>query len=42
MAQLGYPTIFCHALEADSSGAITGTVYAWTNPKERRLQPSAN
>ena len=24
MAQLGYPTIFCHALEADSSGAITG------------------
>ncbi len=24
MAQLGYPTIFCHSLEVDSGGSITG------------------
>jgi len=24
MAQLGYPTIFCHSLEVDASGSITG------------------
>jgi len=39
MRQLGYPTLFCHSLEVDSSGRITG--YRLRMPDQKRASVTA-
>ena len=38
MAKLGYPTLFCHALEIDPSGKITGYSLRQENQKEKAVK----
>ena len=37
MAQLGYPTIFCHSLEVDGGGTITGYRLRLDHSKQRAI-----
>ena len=37
MKQLGYPTLFCHKLTVDSSGAVTGYNIRQANPKRQSI-----
>lgn len=37
MKQLGYPTLFCHKLTVDASGAVTGYNIRQANPKRQSI-----
>jgi len=38
MAQMDFPTIFCHSLEVDSAGMISGYRMRLENPKQRSVR----